>query len=72
MARIEGVYQKWLKTIPKEKITTLSPQQSQEIQLAISDVFSKKIAIARQKQKRSWYLIKEHFYSTLEKLNNIK
>lgn len=68
MARIEGTYQKWLKTIPKEKITTLSPQQSQEIQLAISDVFSKNIAIARQKQKRSWYLIREHFYSALEKI----
>ena len=68
MARIEGVYQRYLKTIPKEKITTLSPKESQEIQVAIGDVFSKELEVARQKQRRSWYLIKEHFLSVLEKV----
>ena len=63
MARIEGVYQKWLKTIPKEKITTLSPKESMELQMAMSDVFSKKIEIARQKQRRSLYLLREHVLS---------
>ena len=68
MARIEGTYQRFLKTIPKEKITTLSPQKSQEIDIAISDAFCKKAAIARQKQRRSLYLIKEQFLSALEKV----
>ncbi len=68
MARIEGVYQRYLKTIPKEKITTLSPKASQEIQEAIGDVFSKKLEVAHQKQRRSWYLMREHFLNVLEKV----
>lgn len=66
MARIEGVYQKWLKTIPKEKITTLSPKESMELQMALGDVFSKNIKIARQKQRRSWYLACEHILSVFK------
>ena len=55
MARIEGVYQKWLRTIPKEKITTLSHKESMEIDMAISDAFCRKAKIARQKQ--SFFII---------------
>ena len=68
MARIEGIYQRFLRTIPKEKITTLSPRESQEIEIAIHDAFSKKGAIACQKQKRAWYLMREHYYTILEKV----
>ena len=68
MARIEGIYQRFLKTIPKEKITTLSPQQSQEIDVALGDVFSKNAARAQQRQKRAWYLMWEHYYTILEKV----
>ena len=68
MARIEGIYQRFLKTIPKNKITTLSPQKSQEIEIAIADAFSKKAAIARQRQKQAWYLMREHYYTILEKV----
>lgn len=63
MARIEGVYQKWLRTIPKEKITTLSHKESMEIDMAISDAFCRKAKIARQKQRRSLYLLREHVLS---------
>lgn len=63
MARIEGVYQKWLRTIPKEKITTLSHKESMEIDMAISDAFCRKSKIARQKQRRSLYLLREQVFS---------
>ena len=63
MARIEGVYQKWLRTIPKEKITTLSHKESMEIDMAISDAFCRKAKIARQKQRCSLYLLREHVLS---------
>ena len=68
MARIEGVYQRFLKTIPKEKITTLSPQKSQEIDIAFSEMFSKNAAIASQRQRRAWYLMEEHYYTILERV----
>ena len=42
MARIEGVYQRYLKTIPPNKIKTLTPQESYEIDMKISEAFCKK------------------------------
>jgi len=65
MARIEGTYQRFLKTIPKEKITTLSPKESQEIELAISKAFSEKILEARKKQLRSYLLASEYWRAIL-------
>lgn len=68
MARIEGVYKRFLKTIPQKNITTLSPKVSQEIDLAISEVFSKKKAAARREQLRAEFLLREHYWNTLEKI----
>ena len=68
MARIEGTYRRYLKTIPKRLIKTLSPKESQKIDMAIGEAFSKKIVVARQKQRCSLYLMREHFLNVLEKI----
>lgn len=63
MARIEGIYQRFLKTIPSDKITTLSPKESEEINLKISEAFSKKAAEYRLKQRKAFLsLVQEYFF----------
>ncbi|MBO7224540.1 MAG: hypothetical protein J6V35_01355 [Bacteroidales bacterium] len=49
----------------KEKITTLSPKESQEIELAISEAFSKKFIESRKKQLRSYLLTSEYWRAIL-------
>ena len=63
MARIEGTYTRFLKTIPSNKITTLSPKVSEEIQMEIADAFRKKKEIAMRKQRISFELAKKHILS---------
>ena len=65
MARIEGTYQRFLKTIPKEKIITLTPKVSEEIDLAISEAFRKKFIESRKKQLRSYLLTSEYWRAIL-------
>ncbi|MBE6457720.1 MAG: hypothetical protein E7011_02860 [Alphaproteobacteria bacterium] len=67
MAMIESTYTKFLKGIPEQKITTLSPRESQEILMQIATAFRKKIDVAHRRQKLSWYFIRHHFDTMLGK-----
>lgn len=70
MARIEGVYQRYLKTIPPNKIKTLTPQESYEIEMKISEAFCKKlINIVKNLKYRFCLLLKMLFFQFLNDKN---
>ena len=68
MIKIEGVYQGYLKKIPNNKITTLSPKESYEIEMKISEACRKKYAKYHCFKQNKGFLVfvKEFFIKLLK------
>ena len=67
MTRIEGIYQKYLKTLPHSQIKTLSPQKSQELELKLADAFYKKHAQHYSKPNKNILALVKNLYQFIFK-----
>jgi hypothetical protein len=67
MTRIEGIYQKYLKTIPRNQIITLSSKDSQEIEIKISEAFCKKHAQHYSKPNKNILALVKNLYQFIFK-----
>ena len=68
MTRIEGIYQKYLKTLPHSQIKTLSPQKSQELELKLADAFYKKQAPRYSKINKTFLALVKDFFISISKI----